>query len=84
MWGDEIHELWERVGNTSGDREEDGGKHVLKSGKGFGYDIRKAKIRPSNASIRDLLGNDTFTDAILSFPKDTKVGIVKEGALIKD
>lgn len=40
--------------------------------------------RPSNTSIRDLLGNVAFTKAILSFLKDAKVGMVKGGVLIRD
>ena len=37
------------------------GANPLKSRKGFGYDVRKAKRRPSNATTRD----ETFTEAVL-------------------
>lgn len=35
-------------------------------------------------SIRDLLGNEVFADAVLAFLRDTRVGMVREGALDKD
>ena len=56
----------ERMGNISGDREEDGRKTHVEEGSGT-----TSKIRPSNTSIGDLLSNGTFTEAML------KVGMVK-------
>lgn len=84
MWKDEIDELWKRLGDISGDRGRDGREHHLNSRKGFGYGIRKTKVRPSNTSIRDLLGNGAFAEAILPFLKDTKIGMIKEGVLEND
>ena len=37
---------------------------AFKSRKCFGYDIGKARARPSNTAIRDLLGNEKFNDAV--------------------
>ena len=57
-----------RAGNTSGDRDgcEDGKRSgTLKSKNGLA-DIGKAKARLSNTMIRDLLGNEDFTEAVLS------------------
>lgn len=73
-WKKEIYTLREGIGNISGDRE---GK---RSGKDFGYDIRKSWARPSNAMIR-CWGTKWFTDAVLAFLRDAKVGRVKEGIL---
>ena len=52
--------------------ERNGGSGIFKSRKGFGYDIRKANARP---------GNKVFLDAVLTFLKDTKVAMIKEGVL---
>ena len=51
--------------------------------KGFGYGTRKSNARPSNTSIKVLLGKEEYADAVLAFLRDAKVGIVKEGALHK-
>ena len=51
--------------------ERDRGGSTLKNRKGFGFDIRK----PSNTSIRDLLGSEIFAGAVLALPRDTRVGI---------
>ena len=84
---DEIHQLWEEVGNISGkrmpedrQRPENSG-YPPKSRRGFRYRIREAKARLSNKAIRELLGNDAYTEAVLSFLRKTDVGKVKEGVL---
>ena len=41
-------------------------------------------VRPSNTTVRDLLGNEVFTEAVLAYWRDTQVGIIKEGVLNKD
>ena len=41
----------------------------LKSRKGFGYEVRKAKRRPINVAIRDLLGSAAFTGRFGIFEK---------------
>ena len=51
--------------------------------KGFGYRVRQARSRPSNASIRNSLVDDECTGAIVRFLKAAKVGKVKEGATHK-
>ena len=43
------------------------GPGIFKSKKGFGYGVGKAKVRPSNLSIRD-------TEAVLAFPMNIRVG----------
>ena len=47
----------------------DGGEDPLESKKGFGYDVRKARRKPSNIAIRDLLGNEISTEAFRIFGK---------------
>ena len=75
--------MWEEVRDLSGEKtkgneNERGSKaNPLKSRKGFGYDVRKAKRRPSNAANGDLLGSEILTGL--------GVGTIKEGvALEKD
>ena len=68
------------MGSISGDRDgcEDGkGSGAFKSRKGFGYDIRESQARP-NTTIRDLLGNEKFTEAV----EMIKEGILKNSLLL--
>ena len=69
------------MGRASGRREQ--ADEPFKSRKGFGYRVRQARARPSNTSVRDLLSNDQYTEAVLSFLRDTRVGEVKAGAICK-
>ena len=78
-WTTEIKELWTAVGKASGRRERSG--ESFKSRRGFGYRVRQAVARPSNTSIRDLLSNDRYTEAVLGFLRNTRVGEVKVGAI---
>ena len=64
-WTKEIRELWSAVGEASGRREE--AKDRYKSRKGFGYRVRQARARPRNTSIRGLLSDDRYTEAVLAF-----------------
>ena len=78
-WTKEIRELWTVVGKASGERELT--RDPFKSRKGFGFRVRQARVRPSNTSIRDLLSNSRYTEAVLRFLEETKVGEVKAGAI---
>ena len=80
-WKGEIDELWKEVGRISGRRDEDDGP--FKSRKGFGFHVRQARARPSNTTIRELLSNSRYPDAVLSFLSNTRVGEVKEGVICK-
>lgn len=51
----------------------------LKSRKGFGYCVRKACRGPSNVTIKNPLGNEVFTEAVLG---NTGVGTAGEGIVI--
>ena len=79
-WKNEIEELWDTVGKITGKRE--GGEAPFKSRKGFGFHVRQARARPSNTSIRELLSNDRYTDAVLTFLERTRVGEIGEGVVL--
>ena len=56
---------------TSGDRKGKNGKaHAWKSRRGFDLGVRSARVRPSNTTVRDLLANDRFTEAVLGSPEN--------------
>ena len=72
------------MGRISGRRKE--GSNVrdegpFRSKRGFGYHVREARARPSNTTIRELLSNERYTDAVLDFLSKTRVGEVKEGVM---
>ena len=80
-WRNEIRELWETVGNISGKKDrEEGSDRPFKSKKGFGFHVRQAGARPTNTSIRELLSDERYTDAILRF---LGVGEVKAGVICR-
>ena len=85
-WKKEIAELWKEIGRISGKRgkvENDRDEGPFKSRKGFGFHVRKAKARPSNTTVRELLSNSRYTDAVLDFLGKTRVGEVKEGVICR-
>ena len=47
-----------KIGRLSGERED--GRQTLRSRKGFGYDVRKARKRTRNVAVRDLVGGGVF------------------------
>ena len=69
------------VGGVSGRRE--GGDGPFKSRKGFGFHVRQARARPSNTTVRELLSNSRYTEAVLDFLGKTRVGEVKEGVICR-
>ena len=81
MWEKEIGELWSTVGKISG--RKGGGDGPFKSRKGFGFHVRQARARPSNTTIRELLSNSRYMEAVLEFLGKTRVGEVKEGVICK-
>ena len=68
-------------GKASGRREQS--DEPFKGRKGFGYRVRQARARPSNTSVRELLSNDRYTEAVLGFLRNTRVGEVKAGVICK-
>lgn len=51
--------------------------------RGLGFRVRTAKARPRNMAVRELSGNEAFTEAVLSFLRETTadVGKAKAGVL---
>ena len=83
-WEGEIRELWSTVGRISGKRGlEKDRDSPLKSRRGFGFHVRQARARPSNTTVRELLSNSRYTEAVLEFLGKTRVGEVQEGAICK-
>ena len=88
-WKSEIRELWRKVGEISsidGVRRGDasGGKENKKRRKkGFGFFSRENEVRPGNCTVGRLLSDSRFTEAVLEFLKDTQVGIIKKGVIVR-
>ena len=74
-WTKEIRRLWTAVGEASGGRDE--AEPGFGSSKGYGYRVRQARAKPSNTSVRDLLSDDRYTEAVLGFIGAIRVGEVK-------
>ena len=69
------------MGRISGKREGEDGP--FKSRRGFGFHVRQARARPSNTTVRELLSDGRYTEAVLEFLGKTRVGEVKEGVICK-
>ena len=83
-WDKEIKELWSTVGKISGRRSsQEGVDRPFKSRKGFGFHVRQARARPSNTTVKELLSDDRYTEAVLDFLGKARVGEVKEGVICK-
>ena len=68
-----------RAGSTRGKS-----KNVYKGKKGFGYGLRGGGAAPGNTTVRELLSDERFLEAVLSFLGTTRVGCLKSGCLIRD
>ena len=77
----EIYTLWDKVGERSGELGTETGKRA-KAGKGLAA-MPEPDARPRNVAVRDLLGNELFTEAVIDFQRNAKVGMGKEGVLDK-
>ena len=82
-WGKEIRKLWNEVGRISGKRGKEGSEGPYKSRRGFGVQVRQARARPSNTTVRELLSDDRYSEAVLGFLERTRVGEVKEGTICR-
>ena len=65
------------------EHETEGVDRPFKSRKGFDFHVRQARARPSNTTIRELLSDDRYSEAVLSFLERTRVGEVKEGVICR-
>lgn len=52
-----------------------------KSRQGFGYSVHGIKVGPRNTAIKKLLGNEAYTEAVLTFVGNADVGEVKAEVL---
>ena len=91
-WKNEIRKLWKEVGEISrvdradmdnGERISKERKKGRKRKKGFGFFTHEYSVRPDNCTVGRLMADPRFTDAVLSFLRDTQVGLVKKGVVIR-
>ena len=80
VWRKEIRELWNTVGEISGiDRRESRGVRRGRRGFVLGEAGERRWIRRlGNASARGLMSDKRFTEVVLDFLRNTKVGKIKE------
>ena len=57
------------------------GGHAWRSKRGLGYSVCTARSRPSNTTfmLKELMGNEAYTEAILSSLKTQTWGISRQG-----
>ena len=88
-WKNEIKKLWKEVGEISsadrgsGERGPGCQRKGKRRKKGFGFFAQEYMVRPGNCSVGRLMGDTRFTDAILSFLRDTQVGLIKKGVIVR-
>ena len=88
-WKNEIRELWRKVGEISstaredGEESSEGKRRGRKRKKSFGFFSQEYRIRPGNCTVGKLMSDPRFTEAVLTFLKDTQVGLVKKGVIIR-
>ena len=69
--------VWDASGGRTGVSGGVSGRG-FKSRKGFGFRARQAKAKPGNTSVRGLLSDDRYTEAVLVFLAAARVGEVEE------
>ena len=77
-WKAEIRELWKSVGEASSDGMVPGVFRRFKGKKG----IRTGRPGPGNTPVRKLLSDHRFTEAVVSFLRNTAVGRAKKGVVV--
>ena len=85
MWKSEIRELWKEVGEISneGGSIEGRSQGRKKRRKGFGFFAQENRVRLGNCTVGRLLGDLRFTEAVLKFLRNTKVGLIKKGVIVR-
>ena len=76
-WKDEIRSLWKKVGEISGDIRVRSGGEIYKGRKGFCFGVDRKIVRPGNTSVRKLLGDERFMEAVLKSLEYTGVGKIR-------
>ena len=80
----EIRKLWKEVGEVSnvGKNTSGRGVAVFKGRKGFCLGMGRAMSRPGNTSVKKLLSDERFVEAVLGFLRSTDVGKCKKGVVL--
>ena len=81
-WKDVIRKLWTEVGEISGSIRDTSQGEIYKGRKGFCFGMDKKAVRPGNTSVRKLLSEERFVEAVLDFLECTGVGRVKQGVML--
>ena len=88
-WKEEIKNLWKEVGEISvadrdiKDGKEGGQRKGKRRKKGFGFLAHEQRVRPGNCTVGRLMSDPRFTEAILAFLRDTQVGLIKKGVIVR-
>ena len=88
-WKNEIKKLWREVGvissadRDSGEERSGGRGRGKRRKKGFGFFAQDYMVRPGNCSVGRLMSDPRFTSTVLSFLRDTQVGLIKNGVIIR-
>ena len=83
-WREQIRELWNRVGEISGEAVNRTGRSgSRRGGKGFRLGSSGGRVGPGNFSMGKLFCEPQFTEAVLKFLEETDVGKVKKGVILR-
>ena len=83
IWKEEIRKLWKEVGEISGEGSKGPGRAGLRRRrKGFGFSSHEFRVGPGNCSVRKLLCEPLYTEAVLRFLESTTVGKIKKGVIV--
>ena len=83
-WKEEIRTLWKEVGEILGSDKKVAGGGVYKGRKGFCIGMNKGVAGPGNTSVKKLLSDGRFVEAVLKFLGNTGVWKVKQGVLLRN
>ena len=82
-WKEEIRRLWKEVGEISVEGRKGPGRTGLKRRrKGFGFFSHRFRVGPGNCTVRSLLCEPLYTEAVLRFLESTGVGKIKKGVIV--
>ena len=71
------------MGEASSNGSEARSRGAFRGRRGFCLGMGSGVARPGNTSITKLLSDRRFVDAVLDFPKNTGVGKIKQGVLLR-
>ena len=83
-WKEEIRKLWKEVGEISGEgRKGPDRTFFRRRRKGFGFVSHRFRVGPGNCTVRELLCEPLYMDAVLRFLESTGVGKIKKGVTVR-